>query len=146
MDEHNTEQTPPTGKATETRGDLVQELRQLAETLEQAVRGLASSDRAKELEQELRRGVVTLRQQTETAMKEAKLSDAAQEFGDQAKRVAGEAVKAQPVQDALGVFARGIAALNQRLERYNTTGEAGTAASSASDTTTSKMDDTSQGK
>ncbi len=109
-------QTPPTGSAR-PRADLRQELRELADTLEQAVRGLASSERTKEIEQEMRTGFSTLRQQAETALQEAKLPEAAQEFGAQAKRVAQEAVRHQTAQQTLATIARGLQALNQQLER-----------------------------
>ena len=109
-------QTPPSG-AARPRSDLRQELRELADTLEQAVRGLASSERAKEIEQEVRTGFSTLRQQAETALQEAKLPDAAQEFGVQAKRVAQEAVRHQTAQQTLATIARGLQALNQQLEK-----------------------------
>lgn len=109
-------QTPPAG-AARPRPDLRQELRELADTLEQAVRGLASSERAREIEQEMRSGFSTLRQQAETALQEAKLPEAAQEFGVQAKRVAQEAVRHQTAQQTLATIARGLQALNQQLER-----------------------------
>ena len=109
-------QTPPSG-AARPRADLRQELRELADTLEQAVRGLASSERTKEIEQEVRTGFSTLRQQAETALQEAKLPEAAQEFGVQAKRVAQEAVRHQTAQQTLATIARGLQALNQQLEK-----------------------------
>ncbi len=127
MEDQNQTQgtTGSSQKPADVRGDLTQELKELAETLEKAVRGVASSQRAKELEQELRQGIVTLRQQTESALRDAKVPEAAQEFGSQAKRVAGEATKSKPMQDALGIITRGLAALNQRLERYVETGDTG---------------------
>ena len=109
-------QTPPSG-AARPRADLRQELRELADTLEQAVRGLTSSERTREIEQEVRTGFSTLRQQAETALQEAKLPEAAQEFGAQAKRVAQEAVRHQTAQQTLATIARGLQALNQQLER-----------------------------
>ena len=108
--------TAPAGGAR-PRADLRQELRELAETLEQAVRGLTSSERTKEIEQEVRTGFSTLRQQAETALQEAKLPEAAQEFSVQAKRVAQEAVRHQTAQQTLATIARGLQALNQQLER-----------------------------
>ncbi len=113
----STPNEPPKG---EPRPDLTQDLRGLADTLEQAVRGLASSEKAKDLEQELRRGFGTLRSQTETALKDAKVPDAAQEFSAQARRVAGDAVQAKPTQQVLSIFARGVASLNQQLAKYIT--------------------------
>lgn len=132
MEQPNAPQgNPQDQKAPETRPDLIQELRQLAETLEQAVRGLTSSDKTKELEHELRRGVSTLREQTEVALKEAKVQEAAQEFGTQAKRVAHEAISSQPAQQALSIISRGIVALNQQLERFISKANEDKAAASA---------------
>lgn len=113
----NTPHEPAKGEA---RPDLTADLRELADTLEQAVRGLASSEKTKDLEQELRRGFGTLRSQTETALKDAKVPEAAQEFSAQAKRVAGDVVQAKPAQQVLSIFARGVASLNQQLAKYIT--------------------------
>lgn len=127
MEEQKTQQTPDeaqgTAQQTPPRTDLKQELRDLAETLEQAVRGLTNSERTKEIEQELRNGVSTLRQQAESALHEAKLQEAAQEFSTQAKRVAQEAAQGQFAQQALMTITRGLQALNQQLERLINTSQ-----------------------
>ena len=115
-----TPNTPNEPARGETRPDLAQDLRGLADTLEQAVRGLASSEKTKDLEQEVRRGFGTLRSQTEAALKDAKVPEAAQEFSAQAKRVAGDVVQAKPAQQVLSIFAKGIAGLNQQLAKYIT--------------------------
>lgn len=125
-------QTPPAG---EPRPKLAQDLRELADTLEQAVRGLASSEKTKDLENELRRSFGTLREQTEAALKDAKVPEAAQDFGAQAKRVAGDVVQAKPTQQVLSIFAKGVASLNQQLAKY-------IAEENTTDVAPSKDDDT----
>ena len=128
MEEQKSQQTTDEAQGTAQqapppRTDLKQELRDLAETLEQAVRGLTNSEQTKEIEQELRNGVSTLRQQAESALHEAKLQEAAQEFSTQAKRVAQEAAQGQFAQQALMTITRGLQALNQQLEKLINTSQ-----------------------
>lgn len=104
--------------AANAHRDLVKELRELADTLEQAARQAVTSDKLKELEEEVRQGFSKLRQQTDSALKQAKVSDAAQGFGSQAKKVAGRAADARPVKNLLTVLAGGVAAVNQQLHKY----------------------------
>ena len=135
------EETPKASPQTE---ELTQELKAFASTLEKAIRSIASPDSAREIERELRQTVTSLRQQTEatlkdtkvtetaqelgqqakSAMKQAKVPEAAQELGQQAKKVASTAAQTPSGQKALTIITRGLAAVNQQLERLIQTEEA----------------------
>ena len=128
------EGTPKAGSQTE---ELSQEIKAFAGTLEKAVRSITSPERARQVESELRQSFTSLRQQTEAALKdakvtgtaqelghqaktalnEAKVPEAAQELGHQAKKVASTAAQTPTGQKALAIISRGLAAVNQQLER-----------------------------
>lgn len=105
-------------QAARAQHDLVKELRELADTLEQAARQAVTRERIRELEEEVRQGFSRLRQQSDTALKQTKVSDAAQGLGSQARKVAGRAADVGPMRSLLSVLATGVAALNERLQKF----------------------------
>ncbi|MFN8471363.1 MAG: hypothetical protein U0822_04030 [Anaerolineae bacterium] len=132
-------------KATTQTEELSQEIKAFAGTLEKAVRSITSPERARALENELRQSFTAIRQQTEAALKdakvtetaqelgqqaksalnEAKVTDAASELGQQAKKVATTAAQTPTGQKALTIISRGLAAVNQQLERLVQTEQQG---------------------
>lgn len=115
MDDQNTPQgQPPQGGSGP---DLGAEMREMGQQIEAAVRALAESERAKQLQRDLAGGVRELTSQLQTAVKSLQTNPRVQQAEQRGRDVLSQAMQNKAVQDVQETFVNGLAQFNDQLRK-----------------------------
>ncbi len=101
----------------ERRNEIVDELKELGNQLQALMRTAATSERSKELQQEITKGVQEITRQVEIATRQARESQTAKELGAQAQKVMQSPQMDRAVQEVRVGLLRGLQELNDQLRK-----------------------------
>jgi heparin binding hemagglutinin HbhA len=97
--------------------DLGTEMREMGQQIEAAVRALAESERAKQLQRDLAGGVRELTHQLQTAVKSLQTNPRVQQAEERGRQVFSQALQNKAVQDVQETFVSGLAQFNDQLRK-----------------------------
>ena len=118
--------TPPTGQPDRSdqagepgraTNDLSNELREMGQQLEAAIRAALESERAKQLQRDLAGGMRELSNQIQHALKSVQSSPRLQQAEERGRQVLAQARDSKVAQDLQDTIVGGIAQLNDRLRK-----------------------------
>ena len=98
--------------------DLAEELRELGEQVEKLVRSSLASERAKELRNDIAKGMQEIGTQMQSAIKTIGDNPKVQEFAERGQQAVDQARESKAMQDFQEALARGIAQLNEQLSNF----------------------------
>lgn len=128
------EETPVT-KPASPPPDLAKELRELAQQLEHAFRGVVEGENAKKLQRDFVSGVREIGNQMQTGLNSLKDNPRVQTLAERGQQVVSQAQEAQAAKDFQESLARGVAFLKEQIASFNARQEQ-TAAAPATTTPT----------
>jgi len=99
-------------------GDLGNELRELGQQLEAAVRSAIQSDKAKQVQQDVASGMKEIGTQLQAAFKAIQENPRVQHLVERGEQALGQAQQSKAAQDFQETLARGIAQLNDQLVAF----------------------------
>lgn len=98
--------------------DLGNELRELGQQLEQAVKSALESDRAKQVQADISSGMKEIGSQIQQAMKVLQDNPKVQELVQKGEQAVGQAQQNKAVQDLQETLVRGLAMLNEQIAGF----------------------------
>lgn len=111
------EQEPSSSAAT--RLDLARELRDLGQQLEQSLRGVVESERAKNLQRDLLAGLRELSTQMQTGLSTLKENPRVQNLAERSQQAVTQAQESAAAKDFQETLVRGVAFLKEQLASFN---------------------------
>lgn len=100
--------------------DLANELRELGQQIEQAVRGALESDRAKQVQADIASGMKEIGAQLQHTFKVIQDNPQVQQLVQRGEQAVGQAQHSKAAQDFQETLARGVAMLNEQLAGFVT--------------------------
>jgi hypothetical protein len=101
----------------EQSGEIVDELKELGRRLQVLVRTVAESERSKEFQQDVSKGIAEVGRQLDAACRQAQTTQVAKDLGTQAQKVAESPKVAEASQEIRSGLLRGLQELNAQLRR-----------------------------
>jgi hypothetical protein len=117
MSDSNQEQNQT---ANEAQTDLNQELRQLGSQLERAVRGVFSSDPARNFQRDISSSMHEINEQFQSALKSINENPDIQKLSNQGQQVVDQFQEITVVQEFQKALAKGVSQLNQQIDTFIT--------------------------
>ncbi len=117
MSDSNQEQNQT---ANEAQADLNQELRQLGSQLERAVRGVFSSDPARNVQRDISSSMNEINEQFQSALKSINENPDIQKLSNQGQQVVDQFQEITVVQEFQKALAKGVSQLNQQIDTFIT--------------------------
>jgi heparin binding hemagglutinin HbhA len=127
-------------QSQQPHSDLGNELRELGQQIEQAVRSAMESDRAKQVQADIASGMKEIGAQLQNAVKAMQDNPNVQNLVQRGEQAVGQAQQSKFAQDLQETLARGIAALNEQLSGFVNRVNQSTAADAASADTSASGD------
>ena len=100
--------------------DLANELRELGQQIEQALRGALETDRAKQVQADISAGMKEIGVQLQHTVKAIQENPQVQQLVQRGEKALGQAQQSKAAQDFQESLARGVAALNEQLAAFVT--------------------------
>ncbi len=100
------------------QGDLANELRELGQQIENAVRGALESERAKQLQHDISSGMHEIGSQLQHAVKAIQENPQVQQLVQRGEKAVSQAQQSKIAQDFQESLTRGIAMLNDQLAGF----------------------------
>ncbi|MBP1467569.1 hypothetical protein EYB53_017785 [Candidatus Chloroploca sp. M-50] len=106
--------------SNQPQGDLANELRELGQQLENAVRNAMENEKAKQIQKDLSAGLREIGTQLQSAVESLKENPHIQELVEKSEQAVNQAQQSKVTQDFQETLARGIAQLNDQLAAFVT--------------------------
>jgi heparin binding hemagglutinin HbhA len=110
----------PDNQPNPPQSDLANQLRELGQQIETAVRNAMQSDKAKQVQQDVAAGMKEIGTQLQSAVKSMQDNPKFQEFVERGEQAVNQAQQSKIAQDFQESLARGIAQLNDQLAAFIT--------------------------
>lgn len=104
--------------SNQPQGDLANELRELGQQLENAVRNAMENEKAKQIQKDLSAGLREIGTQLQSAVESLKENPHIQELVEKSEQAVNQAQQSKVTQDFQETLARGIAQLNDQLAAF----------------------------
>lgn len=121
----------PDNQPNPPQSDLANQLRELGQQIEAAVRNAMQSEKAKQVQQDVAAGMKEIGAQLQSAVKSMQENQKFQEFVERGEQAVNQAQQSKVAQDFQESLARGIAQLNDQLAAFITRTREDTAAPDA---------------
>lgn len=106
------------GQPQQPQADLGNELRELGQQLEKAVKSALESDRARQVQADISSGMKEIGTQLQHAVKALQDNPKVQELVQKGEQAVGQAQQSKAAQDLQDTLSRGIAMLNEQLAGF----------------------------
>lgn len=112
--------TQPDNQPNQPQTDLANELRELGQQIESAVRNALASDRARQMQQDVSSGIKEIGTQIQSAIKAIQENPQVQQLVERGEQAVSQAQQSKVAQDFQESLARGVAQLNEQLAAFIT--------------------------
>lgn len=133
-EENNSDQQQP-------QSDLANELRELGQQIEHAVRSAMENERARQLQQDIAAGMKEIGSQMQSALKAIQEDERVRNLAERGQQAIHQAQQSQAAKDFQEALTRGISQLNEQLTAFVSRLESSTGRGDAATGETTRLDD-----